>query len=245
MIKEKAIQTTIKNKLESLVRGSVSFVPKNLLVQKNISEKIWKQLEWIVSTCMKESYHNHITQKTSQDILTITRDLIYIDASKKWDFDIFTYITKVYFNQLPEEIRIQYNKRTLRWAYKEIFTDYDIETVWGKDILFDIQLDYIKQSEYRKEHGSDSIISFSPLSSIGVLMWENNTQDLNILLDKIDSISSEEMLYINNLTRSWLLISSESRVWLYINNGRGKRDYSAGEWNLSPNDWHDMTLVYL
>jgi hypothetical protein len=39
-MKQENKQTIIKNKLESLVRGSVSFLPKNLLVQKNISEKI-------------------------------------------------------------------------------------------------------------------------------------------------------------------------------------------------------------
>ena len=40
MMKEKSIQTIIKNKLETPIRGSVSFVPKNLLVQKYISDEI-------------------------------------------------------------------------------------------------------------------------------------------------------------------------------------------------------------
>jgi hypothetical protein len=39
-MKEKSIQTIIKNKLETPIRGSVSFISKNLLVQKNISDKI-------------------------------------------------------------------------------------------------------------------------------------------------------------------------------------------------------------
>ncbi len=245
----KNIQNIINQELDKPIRGSVSFVPKKLLLERWISEKIWKQLEWTVSTCMKESYQNHVTQKTSQDILTISRDLIYIDASKKWDFDIFTYMTKIYFNQLSEEVRIQYNKfilRTFDARDKNIIGDIQIDQIWWTDILFEKEIEIFKSyTEARKNDWSDIMIDLVPMNKISMLMRINETQDINIFLDNISNISQKEKKYINTLIRWWLLMESESWAGLFINNGTGKRDYWIVAGNHPPQDGHDMTLIYL
>ncbi len=242
------IKNEVLSHLEWRLRWSVSFLPKQISHREKASEELWKTLESIVSTCMQASYQNHVTQKTSESILTITHDVIYIDASQKWDFDIFTYITKVYFNQLPEEIRIQYNKIIL-WTFdakdKSIIGDIQIEQIWWTDVLFEKEIEIYKSTEVRQKHWSDIIISREPMNRISILMRMNNTKDINIFLDNISNISQEEKKCINTLIRWWLLMGSESWAGLFINNGTGKRDYWIVAGNHPPQDGHDMTLVYL
>jgi hypothetical protein len=112
-------------------------------------------------------------------------------------------------------------------------------------VLFEKEIETYKSTEVRQKHWSDIMIGWVPMNKISMLMRMNKTQDINIFLDNINNISTTERLHINNLIRGWLLMGSESRAWLFINNGTGKRDYSAGEWNLRPEDWHDMKLIYL
>jgi len=236
----------IEQILSNPIRWSVSFVPQNLL-KKHTTSQLNSILESVVSTAMKKVYDHHCVTKTQESILNMDRELLYVDASKKWDFDLFTYMTKLYFNISNEDVRLKYNRnhlQNLQWYNKDLFPDEMLWQVWSTDWLFDLWVNYFKWLDYFKENGSDWFIGFMPMSNIQLLMYMNDQNDLNIFLDNIHSVSQEEMLYINNLIRSWLLMWSEKRLWLYINNGSGKWNYSAWEWNLHPQDVHDMKIYY-
>jgi hypothetical protein len=103
---------------------------------------------------MQSVYKNHLKQKELHGLLNMPRELIYVDASKKQDFDIFTYMTKMYFNVSAEAVRKKYNSLylgSLKELDKEFFSSVTIEEVGDSDILFDRENEIFKKTPYWQE----------------------------------------------------------------------------------------------
>ena len=227
--------------LSSKVRWAKVFVSKSTIEQQKVSKKIIDNLHALVSSSMQQVYAEHIAQKSTDLFETLKdRELVYIDAEKKWDMDLFTYITQQYFNLCSEDIRWKYN-RSIYASYPERF---DGES-WSSDGHFQRSVDQYKTYPQRKEEWSDMLIWFMPLHDISMLMFYNQQQDFNIFLDNIHNITPAEMWILNNAIRAWLLVSSEQRIGLYINNLKDTRNFIEWAEHMPPQAGHDMKMIYL
>jgi len=239
-MKESSSKDIVYKNLSSIVRWTVVFSAEATIKQKKISQETMHNLHMLVSTTMQEVYHEHVAEKSKDLVNTLkNRELIYIDVSKKWDMDIFTYITQQYFNLCSKDIRTKYN--AMIYASEPDFFDKE---AWSDDKHFLREVEHYKTYPQRQEQGSDMMIWFMPLQSLRVLLMYSRQQDLNIFLDNINSITQEEMWALNCTLRGWLLIGSEQRIGLFINNMQGTRNFNQWE-NLPPDDGHDMKIVYI
>ena len=98
---------------------------------------------------MQSICNDHLNQKKVRG--PSSRELIYVDASKKEDLDIFTYMTKQYFNVSTEAVRRRYNSsylEDLQEYHKDKFSSISIEEIGASSVLFDKQKEIYKESPY-------------------------------------------------------------------------------------------------
>lgn len=243
--------SSLKNceeRLSNPIRGCSVFSPKEILKNKKISLNVWKNLHLAISWLMQSVYQNHLQQKELQGILNMPRELIYIDASKKKDLNIFDYMTKTYFNATPEAVRKKYNDfylKELKDFHKTEFSSLTSEEVGDLDILFYKENEIQKNTPYWREKWPDCTIGFAPMASMEILMLLAHQRDLNVFLDNISFVTEKEMDHINAMIRSGLLMGWEKWLWLYINNAYGTWDFNLGHSSQPPQDGHDMKIEYM
>lgn len=235
------VKNNISDYLSHRIRGAAVFAPKEALKSKRIVKKTAEELHTLVSSLMQQTYLQHIEDKKKNILDTLKhRELIYVDASKKWDMDLFSYMTRCYFNNCTEGIRTKYNAMVAS-SHPELFD----EIVWSDDKHFDRQIDEYKKLPQRQEEWSDLCISRMPFHNMDMLMHMNDQTDLNIFLDNVATITATEMGYINNAIRWWLLVGHNQRRGLYVNNTKNTWNFREGDEKLPPQDGHDMRVIYI
>lgn len=209
---------------------------------KRVATKTAEELHTLVSSLMQQTHLQHVEDKKKDLINTLKhRELIYVDASKKWDMDLFSYMTRCYFNACSEEVRREYNR--MGYSHEPELFDWQ---PGSDDWYFDKKVFLYKSRPEWQQEGSDSMISFWALKTdIGMLMLLNDQQDFNIFLDNVDSVTPMEKGIINSAIRGWLLVSANQWIGLYINNTKNTWNSALGTGNHPPEDMHDMRVEYI
>lgn len=233
------VKQDIQRHLSTRIRWAAIFSPREILKNKIVSKDIAKEIHSVVSWCMKDEYRKHLQDKTENLLETLKiREIIYVDANQKWESDIFSYMTRLYFNASPESVKIRYNQYMLDDEESD-------ESSYKDDSLFDKKIQTYKNHPNRIEQWSDCMVWVMPLIWLNMLMLLNHQMDLNIYLDNTENVSEIEKKVINNAIRAWLIVATEQWMWLYINNAKGNWDFNIGCGSLPPQDGHDMKVMYL